>query len=363
MSQVDIGNLRVISERDWSPDSSNPECKICRKTFTFTRRRHHCRFCGKVVCDACSPRTLDSNRICNLCLKCNKKSFSITQASFSILDQIDIGGTLKIKYTNDKDNTFLLLNKITDYQNKKSIYVLSYTDGTCDFFKYILYDSEAQTYVFFSIKDYTLPPNLIFIEENRQYSSLTPKEIVKTSDSAKVGIIYANKHENIIFDDTPITSGSTLILYDNGDIKNILEILVLEITNRTERENPATGKMKKFKIRLIRKPDYMTKLNISEEYYLLNVLMKHSSYKYPVTWLIMTKSGDTAEYIESIGDGDTRLSGVSLKMPSQAGGNKHRKNKNKKSKRVIKRYISKRYKNRRNKVTKRSKRSKKLRRR
>lgn len=363
MSQVDIGNLRVIPETEWSPDSGNPACEICRTKFSFTRRKHHCRFCGKVVCDACSPRTLDSNRICKNCLKCNKKSFSITQASFSILDQIDIGGTLKIKYTNDKDNTFLLLNKIIELENSKIIYVLSYTDGLCDLFKYILYDSEAQTFVFFSIKDYTLPPNLIFIEENRQYSSLTPKEIVKTNDSAKVGIIYANKHENTIFDDTPITPRNTLILYDPGNSNNILEILVLEISNRTEPENPATGKMKKFKIKLLRKPDYMTNLNVDKEYYLLNVLMKHGKYKYPVTWLIMTNSGDTAEYIESIGNDDIRLSGFSLKMPSQKGGNKHRKNKNKKSKRVVKRYISKRYKNRRNKVTKRSKRSKKMRRR
>jgi hypothetical protein len=60
---------------------------------------------------------------------------------------------------------------------------------------------------------------------------------------------------------------------------------------------------------------------------------------------------------------EIRVDNVTKSHESQAGGNKHRKNKNKKSKRVVKRYISKRYKNRRNKVTKRSKRSKKLRRR
>lgn len=178
-----------------------------------------------------------------------------------------------------------------------------------------------------------------------------------------MGIIYANEHGNTIFDEKPISKGETLILYDHDNIKHILEILVLEISNRTEGENPATGNMKKFKIRLIKKPDHMTKLTVGEEYYLLNVLMIHSNYKYPVTMLIMTNSRDRAKYIEHMGNDDINLFGYSLKMPSQAGGNKHRKNKNKKSKRVVKRYISKRYKNRRNKVTKRSKRSKKMRRR
>jgi len=111
MTEVDICDLRVINETKWHPDAKHPVCEICGTNFTFTRRRHHCRFCGKVVCDACSPRTLDSNRICKDCLKCNKNSFNLTQESLNILDKTQIGGTLKIKYTNEKENTFLLLKK------------------------------------------------------------------------------------------------------------------------------------------------------------------------------------------------------------------------------------------------------------
>ena len=33
----------------WLPDSSAPRCMHCDCRFTFTRRRHHCRACGKVV--------------------------------------------------------------------------------------------------------------------------------------------------------------------------------------------------------------------------------------------------------------------------------------------------------------------------
>jgi len=38
----------------WIPDDMNPNCIICKSSFTFLNRRHHCRLCGKVVCDNCS---------------------------------------------------------------------------------------------------------------------------------------------------------------------------------------------------------------------------------------------------------------------------------------------------------------------
>ncbi|CAL9682394.1 unnamed protein product [Knipowitschia caucasica] len=42
----------------WMPDAEAPNCINCAQKFTFTRRRHHCRACGKVYCGVC----------------CNKKS-------------------------------------------------------------------------------------------------------------------------------------------------------------------------------------------------------------------------------------------------------------------------------------------------
>ena len=33
----------------WLPDAEAPNCMQCEARFTFTKRRHHCRACGKVT--------------------------------------------------------------------------------------------------------------------------------------------------------------------------------------------------------------------------------------------------------------------------------------------------------------------------
>ncbi|XP_023572264.1 FYVE, RhoGEF and PH domain-containing protein 6 isoform X2 [Octodon degus] len=38
----------------WVPDTRATMCMVCAREFTLTWRRHHCRACGKVVCQACS---------------------------------------------------------------------------------------------------------------------------------------------------------------------------------------------------------------------------------------------------------------------------------------------------------------------
>ncbi|KFQ92781.1 Zinc finger FYVE domain-containing protein 16, partial [Nipponia nippon] len=40
----------------WVPDSEAPNCMNCQIKFTFTKRRHHCRACGKVFCGGCCKR-------------------------------------------------------------------------------------------------------------------------------------------------------------------------------------------------------------------------------------------------------------------------------------------------------------------
>lgn len=37
----------------WVPDSDAPSCMLCDVKFTVLKRRHHCRACGKVLCNKC----------------------------------------------------------------------------------------------------------------------------------------------------------------------------------------------------------------------------------------------------------------------------------------------------------------------
>ncbi|XP_028414314.1 zinc finger FYVE domain-containing protein 26-like isoform X2 [Dendronephthya gigantea] len=66
---------KIPAEEDWEPDYKHSVCMICKEvTFNMFVRRHHCRRCGRVVCDACSPfkRVLSNSgrtpvRICKDC--------------------------------------------------------------------------------------------------------------------------------------------------------------------------------------------------------------------------------------------------------------------------------------------------------
>ncbi|GAB5365174.1 hypothetical protein AAMO2058_001034400 [Amorphochlora amoebiformis] len=66
----------------WQADESSNECNVCSKRFhMLTRRRHHCRYCGLLVCDSCSKhrRMLpdrrnphsgeEMRRVCKKCVK------------------------------------------------------------------------------------------------------------------------------------------------------------------------------------------------------------------------------------------------------------------------------------------------------
>ncbi|CAF1245680.1 unnamed protein product [Adineta ricciae] len=61
---------------DWVSDDLAPACMKCANKFSITRRRHHCRACGKVFCSTCCWQKVklihdDSkeDRACNDCVK------------------------------------------------------------------------------------------------------------------------------------------------------------------------------------------------------------------------------------------------------------------------------------------------------
>ena len=47
--------IAFIPPPPWVPNQNQPACARCELEFTFYRRRHHCRLCGHIFCDDCSP--------------------------------------------------------------------------------------------------------------------------------------------------------------------------------------------------------------------------------------------------------------------------------------------------------------------
>lgn len=53
----ELGNGRAMAS-DWTPDESASNCNCCQTNFSITKRKHHCRSCGEVVCKNCSEHLL-----------------------------------------------------------------------------------------------------------------------------------------------------------------------------------------------------------------------------------------------------------------------------------------------------------------
>ena len=51
-------NSRGYNLPRWQPDHEVNDCPICKRPFSFLFRRHHCRKCGRVVCNECSPHRI-----------------------------------------------------------------------------------------------------------------------------------------------------------------------------------------------------------------------------------------------------------------------------------------------------------------
>lgn len=57
----------------WLKDKEATHCKLCEKEFSISRRKHHCRNCGEIFCNACSdnelplPASPKPVRVCDTC--------------------------------------------------------------------------------------------------------------------------------------------------------------------------------------------------------------------------------------------------------------------------------------------------------
>lgn len=57
-SRTSSSSSRLYVVPPWQPDSEVTHCPICKRQFHWMFRRHHCRKCGRVVCDSCSPHRI-----------------------------------------------------------------------------------------------------------------------------------------------------------------------------------------------------------------------------------------------------------------------------------------------------------------
>lgn len=56
---------------DWVADTSSEECLLCLEKYDLVVRRHHCRACGNLICNACSTNaTLCDGNFHRLCVIC-----------------------------------------------------------------------------------------------------------------------------------------------------------------------------------------------------------------------------------------------------------------------------------------------------
>jgi hypothetical protein len=49
------GGGHAVRLRAWQNDEEQRNCSICKASFSWSTRKHHCRCCGRIVCSSCSP--------------------------------------------------------------------------------------------------------------------------------------------------------------------------------------------------------------------------------------------------------------------------------------------------------------------
>lgn len=49
---------KALKGHTWLKDDEATHCKQCKKEFSISRRKHHCRNCGDIFCNTCSSNEL-----------------------------------------------------------------------------------------------------------------------------------------------------------------------------------------------------------------------------------------------------------------------------------------------------------------
>ncbi|XP_026790012.1 RUN and FYVE domain-containing protein 2 isoform X1 [Pangasianodon hypophthalmus] len=73
IEDIKEANKALQGGQVWLKDKDATHCKLCEKEFSISRRKHHCRNCGEIFCNACSdnelplPASPKPVRVCDTC--------------------------------------------------------------------------------------------------------------------------------------------------------------------------------------------------------------------------------------------------------------------------------------------------------
>lgn len=90
-------DVNVVNAAEWQQDSAN--CVICNVAFSRLNnknRRHHCRICGRCVCSACSPSTVQLRahgsleRACTPCVGNAERAAEMREAAVWIATRLNV---------------------------------------------------------------------------------------------------------------------------------------------------------------------------------------------------------------------------------------------------------------------------------
>lgn len=103
-----------MAASNWVPDDHGVGCAVCHNAFTVTRRRHHCRKCGSLVCGTCSDNfavlpELDPNRAVRICDTCELKASRGVSEEMDVSDRIALSLKESLKEKSKELETFRAL--------------------------------------------------------------------------------------------------------------------------------------------------------------------------------------------------------------------------------------------------------------
>jgi len=112
------GAASVLSIRprfQWEPDAAREGCGVCSAKFKVTLRKHHCRFCGMVVCSACSIFRINDHRACGLCASGTYRNAPLDRET---AEQMSVVRQRLFSTSTESGDVEILKQQVVDLQEK-----------------------------------------------------------------------------------------------------------------------------------------------------------------------------------------------------------------------------------------------------